>query len=134
MQRKLVIKSAIADMRKVENAIESITAELEIGGESYGKILVATMEAVNNAINHGNHGGKGKVVSLEFDSDGHKLTVKVVDEGEGFDYNSVPDPTLPGNIEKIHGRGIFLMTRLADKVNFNKKGNEVILTFTGISV
>ena len=121
-------------MRKVENAIESITAELEIGSESYGKILVATMEAVNNAINHGNHLGKGKTVTLLFNSDGEKLTIKVADEGDGFDYESIPDPTLPGNIEKIHGRGIFLMTRLADKVDYNQSGNEVVLTFTGISV
>jgi serine/threonine-protein kinase RsbW len=54
---------------------------------------------------------------------------RIRDEGEGFDYKKVPDPTAPENIENIHGRGVFLMTRLSDGIRFNDKGTEVEMTF-----
>jgi serine/threonine-protein kinase RsbW len=53
----------------------------------------------------------------------------VSDEGQGFDYSSLPDPTDPANIDKPQGRGVFLMKNLADKVAFNNNGKEVVLTF-----
>ena len=54
----------------------------------------------------------------------------VFDEGNGFDFNDLPDPTSPENIEKPQGRGIFLMNHLADEVNFIENGNVVQLKFT----
>jgi serine/threonine-protein kinase RsbW len=49
--------------------------------------------------------------------------------GDGFDYTCLPDPTLPENIERTHGRGIFLMNHLADKLEFNDKGNQLKMFF-----
>ena len=53
----------------------------------------------------------------------------VTDEGSGFDPDSLPDPTAPENIEKVTGRGIFLMKHLADEVSFSESGNQVELIF-----
>jgi serine/threonine-protein kinase RsbW len=55
---------------------------------------------------------------------------KIKDQGKGFDYNNLPDPTAPENILKENGRGIFLMRNLSDEVSFNEAGNEVIIYFS----
>jgi serine/threonine-protein kinase RsbW len=53
----------------------------------------------------------------------------VKDEGRGFNYENLPDPTAPENLEKIGGRGIFLMKHLSDEVQFKEQGRIVELSF-----
>jgi serine/threonine-protein kinase RsbW len=132
MLKQLIIESDIANLTKVENAIDSLTNEIGISKDSYGKIMVAVMEAVNNAIVHGNKADLKKRVEIEFRSERRNLNVSVTDEGKGFKPGEVPDPTRPENIEEISGRGIFLMSKLADEIEFNRKGNNVILKFKNI--
>ena len=57
------------------------------------------------------------------------LKIKIEDEGDGFDYKNVPDPTAPENIENVNGRGIFLMEKLSDKIEFTRNGASVELEF-----
>lgn len=133
LYKKLKIESVMANMRLVETAIDEITAALGIKADDYGKILVATLEAVNNAITHGNKANPGKLVDVEIKCDKNKMVVTVTDEGPGFNPSEVPDPTKPENIEELSGRGVFLMSRLADRIHFNEKGNSVTLTFRGIA-
>jgi len=123
----------MANLRKVENAIDEITASLGIKADDYGKILVASLEAVNNAITHGNKGNPEKIVEVEIEYDKNNMKVTVTDEGPGFNPSDVPDPTKPENIEELSGRGVFLMTKLADKIDFNEKGNSVTLTFREVT-
>ena len=132
MLRKLRIKSKVANIRAVENEIDNITGDEGINQENYGKILIATLEAVNNAILHGNKSDKNKHVDIEILLNENKMVITVTDEGRGFKPREVPDPTKPENIEAMNGRGIFLMKRLADEIQFNKKGNSVKLTFKNI--
>ena len=132
MLKQLIIESDIANLTKVENAIDSLTNEIGISKDCYGKIMVAVMEAVNNAIVHGNKADLKKKVEIEFKSERRNLNVSVTDEGKGFRPGEVPDPTRPENIEEISGRGIFLMSKLADEIEFNRKGNNVILKFKNI--
>jgi serine/threonine-protein kinase RsbW len=87
---------------------------------------------VNNAIIHGNKLNKSKCVKIDFSMQRKDLNVSVTDEGKGFDPGKVPDPTMPENLELINGRGVFLMSRLADEIEFNTKGNSVKLTFKNI--
>ena len=104
--------------------------EFEVKEDFYGEILISMTEAVNNAIVHGNKLDPSKQVSVTFDSIGEKrLQFIVEDEGPGFDYDNLPDPTAPENIEKPHGRGVFLMRNLADECRFNDKGRIVVLEF-----
>jgi serine/threonine-protein kinase RsbW len=84
---------------------------------------------VNNAIHHGNKSNPSKEVALEFISSGSTLSFLIEDEGPGFDYNNLPDPTDPQNIEKPHGRGVFLMTNLADSIEFLNDGSKVKMDF-----
>jgi serine/threonine-protein kinase RsbW len=132
MHKHIKIESRIGNLSIVEKTIEEVIFEVGITHVNYGKILVSTLEAVNNAIQHGNSGCPEKVVEIKIESKDNELKIKVSDEGTGFHPERIPDPTKPENIESQNGRGVFLMSRLADKVEYNKKGNIVTLTFKNI--
>jgi len=129
MKKVIKIPSKIENLRKVEKVIDEISGEFRIGEDLYGNILIAALEATNNAIMHGNKLDETKDVTIEFDLEGDKLFVKVDDEGKGFDYSNIPDPTAPENIENVNGRGIFLMEKLSDKMIFSRNGASVELEF-----
>lgn len=126
---KIVFSSKTENIVFVEKMVEEICEELKINEDNFGNILVAITEAVNNAIQHGNKLNPNKSIDISFEQISESLTFRVADEGDGFDYNSIPDPTDPENIEKPHGRGIFLMRHLADKVDFLENGRIVELSF-----
>jgi serine/threonine-protein kinase RsbW len=132
MHRNFKINSIIQNLRIVEKELDCISTDLGIAQDNYGKIMVCAMEAVNNAILHGNKSDTEKFVSIEIKNDGNDLIISVEDEGPGFDPSGIPDPTKPENIEAISGRGIFLMSKLADKIEFSEKGNKVIMYFKDI--
>jgi serine/threonine-protein kinase RsbW len=132
MNKKLKIGSKISNLRIVEKEIDDISAEIGIKQDYYGKILVTTMEAVNNAIVHGNKCDESKSVEIFISYKNRVLKITVSDEGPGFIPKEVPDPTKPENIENFHGRGVFLMSRLADEIEFNEQGNKVTMSFKDI--
>jgi serine/threonine-protein kinase RsbW len=129
MQKTIRIGSAIENLRVVENAIDTLTNDAGISQDSYGKILIGTLEAVNNAIVHGNKSDIKKFVDVQFKLLNKNLQVTVTDEGRGFKPSEIPDPTKPENIELLAGRGVFLMSKLADEIEFNNIGNSVTMTF-----
>lgn len=129
MKMSLVIKSQIENLRLVEKFVDEISEELKLSDEIYGNVLIATLEAVNNAIIHGNQNKAEMDVLIDTSRDDNGLHMIIKDQGKGFDFNNVPDPTAPENIEKINGRGIFLMEKLSDKLEFEENGALVKLTF-----
>ena len=129
MRKSFTIQSEIKNLRLVERAIDEISTEIGISQDNYGKIMVSAMEAVNNAIIHGNKSNSSLRVKIEFVHKKRILVISVEDEGTGFRPKEIPDPTKPENIENITGRGVFLMSKLADKIEFNDKGNRVTMSF-----
>lgn len=125
----ITINSDIEKLKIVETLVDTLSKKLGVSDEVYGKILISTVEAVNNAILHGNKGDRNKMVTVIISADGNVLDITVTDEGEGFEYGNLPDPTDPKNIENLHGRGVFLMRRLADAIEYNSSGNEVKMRF-----
>lgn len=123
------IPSDLGNLRLVEKAIDELSMELDLSDEVYGNVLVATMEATNNAIIHGNNSDPEKIVKIEMLMENKELCVHIEDQGKGFDYSTVPDPTSPENLEKINGRGIFLMERLSDEILYLEDGRIVVLKF-----
>ena len=133
MYKRLKIESRMSNLRIIENAIDEIAGAIGVNQDNYGKILVAALEAVNNAIVHGNKSYTNKLVDVEIEFDENQIKITVTDEGEGFDPKKIPDPTMPENIEELSGRGVFLMTKLADSITFNAKGNSVTMFFKEVS-
>lgn len=129
MEKLLRISSKIENLRKVEKLVDDLSTEFSISSDVYGNILIATLEAANNAILHGNKLDEKKNVNILCKMENNFLIIKIEDEGGGFDYKNVPDPTAPENIENVNGRGIFLMEKLSDKIEFTRNGATVVLEF-----
>jgi len=129
MEKVLNITSRIENLREVEKLVDEVSAACSMSSEMYGNVLIATLEAANNAILHGNKLNEEKDVNIEFKWDEKQLELVVTDQGTGFNYNNIPDPTAPGNVEKVNGRGVFLMEKLSDDINFMENGRKVSLTF-----
>ena len=128
-QVKIQIPSLVENIRVVESFIDNSKDTFEIEDDIYGNIMVAVTEAVNNAIRHGNKFDKDKNVYLSLYVEPTHLKFEIEDEGQGFNYDSLDDPTAPENLENPGGRGIFLIRHLADGVEFSKEGRRVELTF-----
>ncbi|MBC5774582.1 ATP-binding protein [Pontibacter sp. KCTC 32443] len=128
-QVKIQIPSLIENIRVIESFIDNSKEEFEFEDDIYGNIMVAVTESVNNAIRHGNKFDKDKSVYLTLMVEQNQLLFEVEDEGPGFDYENLPDPTAPENLENPGGRGIFLMRNLCDEVNFLDAGKKVQLKF-----
>ncbi|HEY4787389.1 MAG TPA: ATP-binding protein [Bacteroidales bacterium] len=129
MEKMFNIPSKIENLRIVEKAVDEISTEYNLSSELYGNVLIATIEAANNAILHGNKLDEAKNVNIRFKIEEKYLSISVKDQGDGFDYSNIPDPTAPENIEKINGRGVFLMERLSDKMVFSENGSKVEMLF-----
>lgn len=126
---KVQIPSLPENIRIVESFIDNAKDKFNISEDMYGNIMVAVTESVNNAILHGNKGDKSKNVHLSLVMTDKEIKFTVEDEGTGFDYQNLADPTAPENLTKVGGRGIFLMQALCDKVNFEKNGSIVEMYF-----
>jgi serine/threonine-protein kinase RsbW len=72
---------------------------------------------------------ENKKVIVNADVEPKRVIWTVTDEGPGFDYDHLPDPTAEENLENLTGRGVFIVKHLADQCIFNTKGNEVELHF-----
>lgn len=117
------------NIRMIESFIDNAREKFHLDDDIYGNIMIAVTEAVNNAIKHGSHSDSSRNVNLSLLVDGTTLKFRVEDQGPGFDYMHLPDPTAPENLEKPGGRGIFLMKHLADEVLFLDGGRVVELSF-----
>jgi len=129
MEKTIDIESKIENINQVEKMIDEFSEKHEINSEVYGKILIASVEAVNNSIVHGNKEDVNKKVYVTLKIEDDEIVIGVDDEGDGFDYSRIPDPTKPENVENIHGRGVYLMKHLADSVHFENDGKLVRMHF-----
>jgi serine/threonine-protein kinase RsbW len=126
---RIEIPSLSENIRMIESFIDNAKEKFSLNDDIYGNIMIAVTEAVNNAIKHGNKHESGKNVTLALSLEDGLIKFKVEDEGNGFDFHNLPDPTAPENIEKPGGRGIFLMKHLSDEVDFKENGKVVELSF-----
>ena len=126
---KLKIPSLTENIRIIESFIDNAKDKYNIDDDIYGNIMIAVTESVNNAIRHGNALQNNKNVTISLFLEQDIITFTIQDQGPGFDYQNLPDPTAPGNLDKPGGRGIFLMKHLADEVKFKDEGRLVELRF-----
>jgi len=123
------IKSNASSIAEIEKAADVFFQQASLSQEMYGKVYLALIEASENAIRHGNKQDPNKKVKVSFEKNERQIILKIKDSGEGFDFSLVPDPTLPENIDKPNGRGLFIISNLSDELEFNDLGNEIIITF-----
>jgi serine/threonine-protein kinase RsbW len=126
---KIQIPSIGENIRIIESFIDNAKERFHLDDDIYGNIMIAVTESVNNAIMHGNKNDRKKNVSIALSLHDNILRFRVEDQGPGFDFHNLPDPTAPENIDKPSGRGIFLMKHLSDEVSFSDFGKVVELSF-----
>ncbi|MFZ4401408.1 MAG: ATP-binding protein [Bacteroidales bacterium] len=131
--KELTINSNLNNFYLVQRLIEEVCDEFNINNTYFGNISVTITEAVKNAIIHGNNSDKNKHVTVFFAKDNSAYTFIVKDEGKGFNYKDLADPTDIEN-NSFTGTGIFLIKSLADKVEFKNKGNTIEISFFMTSI
>lgn len=127
--QRIAFPAKAENIALAEKLIDEACARYNVHESLYGNVLVALTEAVNNAIHHGNKLDPSKNVTLGYEKKEDRIIFMVQDEGPGFDHDHLPDPTDPQNLEKPHGRGVFLMKALADEVEFFDNGATVTMSF-----
>jgi len=127
---RLKLPSDFNALVDVENLIDRVCTDLGIQEEAYGNVLIAVTEAVNNAVHHGNQLQKDLLVEVAVGDSTDQFCFNIIDQGKGFDFMNLPDPTAPENLLKENGRGIFLMKNLADEVIFENNGKNVFIYFS----
>lgn len=126
---KLSVPSELSSLSIVESLIDRVCGSLGVHEDAYGNILIAVTEAVNNAVIHGNQFNSNVDIDVEVLDLDDRLCFSIKDKGNGFDFDNLPDPTAPENIEKENGRGIFLIKNLADDLVFDEGGRVVNIFF-----
>ena len=116
---QLSIPSSYDAMEKVAEMIERVGDRVGISEDDEVDLMISVMEAVNNAIQHGNKEDATKQVHIRIEAGPGQLVCWVRDEGQGFDPEQVPDPLSPGNLLNPSGRGILMMREFMDDVEFS---------------
>ena len=129
-QEEITLISDPKNVAQVESFVEQIAKKYSISPNLYGNILISLTEAVTNAITHGNCNDCNKMVAIRLERQGKQLAFIVSDQGEGFDFENLPDPTTPDNLLRIGGRGVFLMRQLADRIIYHDDGRTVEMVFS----
>ncbi len=128
MQRDYVLELP-NDLRKIEGSVEELMEKAqEVGFDSDRlrlNLRVCVTEALANAMLYGNCRDPRKCVRVEAHLSPECISVEVTDEGRGFNPDTVIDPTLPANRLRAGGRGLFLIRKLMDQVEFNERGNSI---------
>ena len=114
---------------EVETYLKSVIQHFSIEESRYPDMLISLTEAVNNAIIHGNKEDEQKVVQIDCELQNQGLSFRVSDQGSGFNPEAVPDPRQEDRIECCGGRGVLIMSTLADELSFQNNGSTVEMYF-----
>ncbi|MFC1492841.1 ATP-binding protein [candidate division KSB1 bacterium] len=125
----IVIPSNLDKLADVKHLSEKVAGIAGFNSEQTYNISMAVIEAVSNAIVHGNKSDEKRKTVVDFLIGDDKVTATVRDQGNGFDPAKLANPVDPENIMKISGRGLLILRALTSdvKFNFNKYGTEIIM-------
>ncbi|MBU2446059.1 MAG: ATP-binding protein [Bacteroidetes bacterium] len=126
---KYILKTSPFEIDRLPKFLSDALDGIKVKKDYFNMLLLALTEAVNNAIVHGNKSDISKKVILEFSVTDSKIKIDITDEGEGFDIDKIPDPTLPENLLRENGRGIYIIKHFVDEMYYTKtkEGNSLTL-------
>jgi serine/threonine-protein kinase RsbW len=126
-QFEVVIPSAFEAGQAIVERILGSVSHAGFGDRDLFGIRLSLDEAVTNAIKHGNKLSPEKTVRIDFRLDQRGVRIEIEDQGSGFRPDDVPDPTTDENLERPNGRGLMLMREFMTRIEYNAKGNRVVL-------
>ena len=124
------LDSTLDSVDQAEELASAAASRAGFDEDDLMKIGMAVREAMVNAVAHGNRYNANKKVRLSLSLSGGRFTIVIADEGEGFDFENLPDPLAPENLLRTSGRGIFLVRSFMDEVqlrHLESGGTEVTL-------
>lgn len=129
MERLLVISSKLNQINEVRFFLDGIFTEFRLDRTLFNRVFLGVSEALSNSIIHGNRFDVNKNVTLRVFFQSDFLVVEVVDEGKGFTFDSINDPTKPVNLMNEKGRGIFLIRQLSDEMVYSDCGRKLLIKY-----
>jgi serine/threonine-protein kinase RsbW len=120
--------SDLGEVRLLQDRLETALAAAGWTEHEQFAIKLAVEEAVVNAVKHGNGMDPDKRVRIGYTITPERFTIRIEDEGPGFNPADVPDPTLPEFQERPCGRGLLLINGFMDEVKYHGRGNVVTMT------
>ena len=117
---RLVLSSRFANIEVAERALVDLADQAGFSGDDSYWLVTAMREAAANAIRHGNRQDPDLDVVIDYRFTGDEVSIRIEDQGDGFDLADVPDPTDPGYLLRPSGRGIFYMRQFMTCVDFSR--------------
>ena len=129
VKKTIKLSSSPTSITVLEEYLQDLLLENQLCASKFPDILISLTEAVNNAIIHGNKSDASKEVQVNCKHSKTGISFSIIDQGNGFDPQTIPDPTSPEKIECCGGRGVFIINALADKVAYKNNGSTVEIYF-----
>lgn len=123
-----IIPSDLDHVSPLQQEIEEALQSCEYGDRDVFFIRLCVEEAVVNAIKHGNQLDPDKRVRVWYSVSPDRFSIRIEDEGAGFNPAEVPDPTMPENLDRPCGRGVHLIRSFMTVVEYGGRGNIVTMT------
>ena len=123
--KEIVVQNDLAAAKRPEQKILEEVKRCGYRENAAFAIKLALEEALTNAFRHGNKCDPSKQITIRYRVTTKRIEIEIRDEGDGFEPDAIPDPTLPENIDRPHGRGIMLMRCYLDEVEYCETGNTV---------
>ena len=114
------LDSTLDSVDHAEELAVGVAQRAGFGEEDLLKIGMAVRESMVNAVVHGNRYNANKKVRFSVAKNTERFTIRIADEGEGFEYEDVPDPLAEENLLRGSGRGIFLIRTFMDELKINR--------------
>lgn len=128
-KRTFEFASALENVNIVEKFVDEICDEYHISNAFFGNIIVSVTEAVKNAIIFGNNSNSQKNVIVKFEANPAYLSFTVIDQGKGFDFSDISDPTKESIFGYSRQKGLYLIQKLSDIVKFYNHGSKIEMIF-----
>ena len=127
---RLKLESNLDTVEATELIVRQVAQERQIPADEIEQLGIAIRECMANAISHGNGYSREKSVYFTIASEPTRLSVRILDEGQGFDPDEVPDPLAEGNLLRTSGRGLLFMRSFVDEISIGRAaegGTEVLM-------
>lgn len=129
MKNRIELRSERQSLNLLGRFIDDIVEQYPAFRVLQGSMSIVIGEAVTNAIVHGNKEDCNKKIVCACEVVGKIARFRIEDEGSGFEFVDVPNPVVPESIEKAHGRGLFIIRMLSDRLEFEDGGRVLIIEF-----
>jgi len=129
MRTPLIIKIN-SDKGEINNFVQGILKELrtaKVDKHAIFDVRLCLEEALVNAASHGNKNDTSLPIKISYSLSEDQFKISIEDNGSGFDYKNLPDPTTEENLLKTKGRGMYLIRYLMDEVAFNNTGSKITM-------